>query len=99
MVIVIAVGVLLCNSQLAQGKDFSGLIEQRRKELPVGLMLIAMGCTGSECICGEQCAWVGGVLSCSGACTKEELQFIASIFPKPKPEDTQSSTQSPTLQP
>ena len=97
MVIVIVVGVLLCNSQLAQGKDFSGLIEQRRIRL--SLSLGSMGCTGSRCICGEQCAWVGGVLSCTGACTKEELLFIASLFPKPKPEDTKSSTQSPTVQP
>ena len=104
MVHFIALGLLLCNIQLAQGEDFSDLIKQRRLMQAIAsggkpLLPAAIGCDNTRCMCGEQCSWIGDMVSCSGNCSKEELQFIAFMFPKPKPEDTQSSTKSPTIQP
>ena len=81
----IAVGLLLCNIEKAHGTRFFLPRTERRNVFPYettttttkahpGAMSAVV--VNGKMMCGDQCSWLAGVVSCTGKCTKEELAAI-----------------------
>ena len=82
----IAVGLLLCNIEKAHGTKFYLPRTERRNVLKSAVVV------DGKMMCGDQCSWLAGVVSCTGKCTKEELAAIKDWYENQNSKDTKSST-------
>ena len=93
---VIAVGLLMCNIQAAHGIEFSVppklSLQLMRSALSRQSLRAAGSGVGGTMMCGTQCSYMAGVLTCSGECTQPELDAIKDYYENKQSKDTKSST-------
>ena len=56
------------------------------------LRALGIGWDDGMMLCGTQCSYMAGVLTCTGECTQPELDAIKDYYENKQSKDTKSST-------